>query len=142
MLRFFTLLLFRYRVVFDTDPEKQFGSSWLRRGFHGSFRYRMDIADFGHSRELPHASAVRKKVKLHFAQLVEKLHFLVLFFFYRCTGFGLIAAAIRISGLIGTTTYQTLVGEPLIAPALLTALVLVIASVVALKLPHTHTVFL
>lgn len=60
----------------------------------------------------------------------------------RCTGFGLIAAAIRISGLIGTTTYQTLVGTPLIAPALLTALVLLIASVITFKLPHTHTVFL
>lgn len=62
--------------------------------------------------------------------------------FYRCTGFGLIAAAIRISGLIGTTTYQTLVGTPLITPALLTALALLIASVITFKLPHTHTVFL
>lgn len=60
----------------------------------------------------------------------------------RCTGFGLVAAAIRISGLIGTTTYQTLVGTPLIAPALLTALALLIASVITFKLPHTHTVFL
>lgn len=60
----------------------------------------------------------------------------------RCTGFGLIAAATKISGLIGTTTYQTLVGAPLIAPALLTALALLIASVITLKLPHTHTVFL
>lgn len=63
-------------------------------------------------------------------------------FFFRCTGFGLIAAAIRISGLIGTTTYQTLVGVSLIAPALLTALALLIASVATLKLPHTHNVFL
>ncbi|KYN14381.1 Synaptic vesicle glycoprotein 2B [Trachymyrmex cornetzi] len=60
----------------------------------------------------------------------------------RCTGFGLIAAAIRISGLIGTTTYQTLVGTQLIAPALMTALALLIASVITFKLPHTHTVFL
>ncbi|KAG7210355.1 hypothetical protein KM043_011891 [Ampulex compressa] len=60
----------------------------------------------------------------------------------RCTGFGFIAATIRISGLIGTMTYQTLVGAPLIAPALLTALALLIASVATFKLPHTHTVFL
>ena len=60
----------------------------------------------------------------------------------RCTGFGFIAAAIRISGLIGTTTYKTLVGAPLIAPALLTALPLLIASLATFKLPHTHTVFL
>ncbi|XP_011861460.1 PREDICTED: synaptic vesicle glycoprotein 2B-like isoform X2 [Vollenhovia emeryi] len=60
----------------------------------------------------------------------------------RCTAFGLIAAAIRISGLIGTTTYQTLVDTPLIAPALLTALALLIASIITFKLPHTHTVFL
>lgn len=62
--------------------------------------------------------------------------------FRRCTGFGFIAAAIRISGLIGTTTYKTLVGAPLIAPALLTALPLLIASLATFKLPHTHTVFL
>ncbi|XP_076241963.1 synaptic vesicle glycoprotein 2C isoform X3 [Calliopsis andreniformis] len=60
----------------------------------------------------------------------------------RCTGFGFIAATIRISGLIGTTTYKTLVGAPLIAPALLTALPLLIASLSTFKLPHTHTVFL
>ncbi|XP_015439033.1 PREDICTED: synaptic vesicle glycoprotein 2B-like isoform X2 [Dufourea novaeangliae] len=60
----------------------------------------------------------------------------------RCTGFGFIAAVIRISGLIGTTTYKTLVGAPLIAPALLTALPLFIASLTTFKLPHTHTVFL
>lgn len=52
------------------------------------------------------------------------------------------AAAIRISGLIGTTTYQTLVGAPLIAPALLTAVALLIASIATFKLPQTHTVFL
>lgn len=52
------------------------------------------------------------------------------------------AAGIRISGLIGTATYQTLVGAPLIAPALLTASALFIASLATLKLPHTHTVFL
>ncbi|XP_076653887.1 synaptic vesicle glycoprotein 2B isoform X2 [Halictus rubicundus] len=60
----------------------------------------------------------------------------------RCTGFGLIAAVIRLSGLIGTATYKTLVGAPLIAPALLTALPLLIASLTTFKLPHTHTVFL
>ncbi|XP_043278963.1 synaptic vesicle glycoprotein 2B-like isoform X2 [Venturia canescens] len=60
----------------------------------------------------------------------------------RCTGFGLMAAGIRLSGLIGTATYQTLVGAPLIAPALLTASALLIASLATLKLPHTHTVFL
>ncbi|XP_066597851.1 synaptic vesicle glycoprotein 2B-like isoform X2 [Prorops nasuta] len=60
----------------------------------------------------------------------------------RCTGFGFLAATIRISGLIGTATYQTLVGAPLVAPALLTASVLLIASVATFKLPHTHTVFL
>ncbi|OAD55375.1 Synaptic vesicle glycoprotein 2B [Eufriesea mexicana] len=62
--------------------------------------------------------------------------------FYRCTGFGFIAGAIRICGLIGTTTYKTLVGAPLIAPALLTALPLLVASVATFKLPHTDTVFL
>ncbi|KAK2577228.1 hypothetical protein KPH14_003374 [Odynerus spinipes] len=60
----------------------------------------------------------------------------------RCTGFGFIAAAIRISGLIGTITYQTLISAPLVAPALLTALTLLIASIATLKLPHTHSVFL
>ncbi|XP_011301471.1 synaptic vesicle glycoprotein 2B-like isoform X1 [Fopius arisanus] len=60
----------------------------------------------------------------------------------RCTGFGLMAAGIRISGLIGTAVYQTLVGAPLIAPALLTAIALFIASITTFKLPNTHTVFL
>lgn len=60
----------------------------------------------------------------------------------RCTGFGFIAGVIRICGLIGTTTYKTLVSAPLIAPALLTALPLLVASVATFKLPHTHTVFL
>ncbi|XP_008207955.1 synaptic vesicle glycoprotein 2B isoform X2 [Nasonia vitripennis] len=60
----------------------------------------------------------------------------------RCTGFGLMAACIRISGLIGTATYQTLVGAPLVAPALLTAAALLIASIATLELPQTHSVFL
>ncbi|XP_043506088.1 synaptic vesicle glycoprotein 2C-like [Polistes fuscatus] len=60
----------------------------------------------------------------------------------RCTGFGFIAAVIRISGLIGTITFQTLIGAPLVAPALLTALTLLIASITTLELPHTHSVFL
>ncbi|XP_014224341.1 synaptic vesicle glycoprotein 2B-like isoform X1 [Trichogramma pretiosum] len=60
----------------------------------------------------------------------------------RCTGFGLMAAAIRISGLIGTATYQSLVNAPLVAPSLLTASALFIASIATLKLPQTHTVFL
>ncbi|XP_060828226.1 synaptic vesicle glycoprotein 2B-like isoform X1 [Bombus pascuorum] len=60
----------------------------------------------------------------------------------RCTGFGFIAGVIRLCGLIGTITYKTLVGAPLIAPALLTALPLLVASVATFKLPHTHTVFL
>ena len=61
---------------------------------------------------------------------------------YRCTGFGFVAGVIRLCGLIGTTTYKTLVGAPLVAPALLTALPLLVASVATFKLPHTHTVFL
>lgn len=60
----------------------------------------------------------------------------------RCGGYGLMAIAIRISTLIGTLTYQNLVSAPLIAPALLTAITLFIASVAAFKLPDTHTVFL
>ncbi|XP_015602598.1 synaptic vesicle glycoprotein 2B isoform X2 [Cephus cinctus] len=60
----------------------------------------------------------------------------------RCTGFGFMTAGIRLSGLIGTATYQTLVGAPLIAPALLTATALLVASAATFKLPHTHTVFL
>ncbi|KOX79617.1 Synaptic vesicle glycoprotein 2B [Melipona quadrifasciata] len=60
----------------------------------------------------------------------------------RCTGFGFVAGVIRLCGLIGTTTYKTLVGAPLVAPALLTALPLLVASVATFKLPHTHTVFL
>ncbi|XP_012289216.1 synaptic vesicle glycoprotein 2B isoform X2 [Orussus abietinus] len=60
----------------------------------------------------------------------------------RCTGFGVLAAAVRISGLIGTASYRTLVSAPLVAPALLTGIALLIASVSVLKLPHTHTVFL
>ena len=52
------------------------------------------------------------------------------------------AAAIRISGLIGTATYETLVGAPLVVPSLLTAAALLIASMATLKLPQTHTVFL
>lgn len=61
----------------------------------------------------------------------------------RCTAFGLMAAGIRISGLIGTAVYQTLVGAPLVAPAFLTALTLLLASVVAtFYVPNTHNVFL
>ncbi|XP_033226179.1 synaptic vesicle glycoprotein 2B-like isoform X2 [Belonocnema kinseyi] len=60
----------------------------------------------------------------------------------RCTGFGLMAAAIRISGLIGTATYQSLVGAPLIVPALLTAVALLLGSIATFKLPQTHSVFL
>ncbi|XP_046480590.1 synaptic vesicle glycoprotein 2B isoform X1 [Neodiprion pinetum] len=60
----------------------------------------------------------------------------------RCTGFGFMTAGIRLSGLIGTATYQTLIGAPLIAPALLTATALFIGSIATFKLPQTHTVFL
>ncbi|XP_058810447.1 synaptic vesicle glycoprotein 2B-like isoform X2 [Phymastichus coffea] len=60
----------------------------------------------------------------------------------RCTGFGLMTASIRMSGLIGTATYQTLVGTSVIAPALLTATTLIIASIATFKLPKTRAVFL
>lgn len=60
----------------------------------------------------------------------------------RCTGFGLIAAAIRISGLIGTMTFQSLVGSPLIVPAILTAVALFLASIATFELPQTDSVFL
>ncbi|XP_044002671.1 synaptic vesicle glycoprotein 2B-like isoform X3 [Aphidius gifuensis] len=60
----------------------------------------------------------------------------------RCCGFGIMAVGIRLSGLIGTVIYQNLIDAPLIAPALLTAITLFIASVAAFKLPDTHVVFL
>ncbi|KAK0166445.1 hypothetical protein PV328_004865 [Microctonus aethiopoides] len=60
----------------------------------------------------------------------------------RCTAFGLMAAGIRISGLISTSTYQTIIGAPLIAPSLLTALALIIASIATFYLPNTHSVYL
>ena len=52
------------------------------------------------------------------------------------------AAAIRIFGLIGMMTYQSLVGAPLIVPALLTAVALLLGSIATFKLPQTHSVFL
>ncbi|KAJ8681425.1 hypothetical protein QAD02_017212 [Eretmocerus hayati] len=60
----------------------------------------------------------------------------------RCTGFGVMAVGVRISSLIGSIVYQMLVSAPVIVPALLTASVLFTASVVSLKLPQTHSVYL
>lgn len=65
-----------------------------------------------------------------------------LFFFFRCTGFGIMAAGIRISGILGTLIYQMLVGAHLIVPAMMTAVMLIAASIATLKLPQTHAVFL
>ncbi|XP_034947522.1 synaptic vesicle glycoprotein 2B-like [Chelonus insularis] len=60
----------------------------------------------------------------------------------RCTAFGLMAVAIRISGLIGTATYETIVNTPLVVPSLITAFSLLIASITTLYLPNPNTLYL
>lgn len=69
-------------------------------------------------------------------------YFRKFFFCYRCTGFGLMAGAVKLAGLFGTLAYQSLVEAPIVAPALLTSTTLIIACLATYKLPTTRTVFL
>lgn len=51
------------------------------------------------------------------------------------------AAGIRISAMLGTLIYQMLVSAQIV-PAMMTAAMLIAASIATLKLPQTHAVFL
>ncbi|XP_014217392.1 synaptic vesicle glycoprotein 2C-like isoform X2 [Copidosoma floridanum] len=46
----------------------------------------------------------------------------------RCTGFGIMAACVKVSALTATIVYQMLIGVTLVVPALLTAVVLLVGS--------------